>query len=50
MVFHCKEIYDIIKDKINNDLSKSKKKLKFTYIHNILFDDIDICKMICDRI
>ena len=50
MVFHSKEIYDIIKDKINNDLDKSKKKLKFTYIHNKLFDDIDVCKMICDKI
>jgi len=49
-VFHCKPIHDIILIKINYELLKTEKRLKFIYCFNQLFDDIDVCKMICDRI
>ena len=50
MVFHGKTIHDIIKKTINHKKHKNNKKLKFTYCFNQLFNDTDICKMICDRI
>jgi len=50
MVFHCKTIHDIIKNKIIVQKDKNKLKLKFTYCYNQLFNDIDVCKMICDHI
>jgi len=48
MVFHSKTVYNIIEERINH--YKSKQKLKFLYCFNQLFNDIDICKLICDKI
>ena len=50
MVFHGKTILDIIKNKLIVQEYKNKQKLKLTYCFNQLFNDTDICKMICDRI
>lgn len=47
-VFHGKPICDIIEKKIKQ--LKSEQRLKFTYCFNQIFDDTDVCKMICDRI
>lgn len=47
-VFHVKPICDIIEKKIKK--LKSEQRLKFTYCFNQLFDDIDLCMMICDKI
>ena len=50
MVFHYKPILDIIKNKMIVQEYKNNQKLKFTYCYNELFNDTDVCKMICDRI
>ena len=50
MVFHGKTIHDIIKNKIDNELNISEKRLKFTYCYNQSYKDNDVCRMICDRI
>lgn len=50
MVFHCKTIHDIIKNKLIVQKYKNNQKLKFTYCFNQLYKDSDVCKMICDRI
>tara|TARA_B100001248_G_scaffold261557_1_gene253131 strand:- start:628 stop:966 length:339 start_codon:yes stop_codon:yes gene_type:complete len=48
MVFHAKTIYETIEERINH--YKTKQRLKFTYCFYQLFNDIDVCKMICDYI
>ena len=50
MVFHGKTIHDIIKNKLDNELNISEKRLKFTYCFNQSYKDMDVCRMICDRI
>ena len=50
MVFRGKTIYEIIEKTINYQKQKSEKKIKFIYCFNILFNDRDVCKMICDNI
>lgn len=50
MVFHGKTICEIIEKTINYRKQKSEKKIKFLYCFNRLFDDIDLCKNICDKI
>ena len=50
LTFHGKTICDIIKNKIRVQKDKNYQKLKFTYCFNQLFNDGDVCKMICDRI
>lgn len=50
MVFHGKTIHEIIEKTINYKKQKNEKKIKFLYCFNKLFDDIDVCQMICDRI
>ena len=50
MVFHGKTIHDIIKNKLDNELNISEKRLKFTYCFNVSYKDNDVCRMICDRI
>lgn len=48
-VFHGKAICDIIEKKIKK--LKSEQRLKFLYIYNQKeYDEINICKMICDKI
>ena len=50
LTFHGKTICDIIENKILVQKDKNNSKLKFTYCFNQLFNDTDVCKMICDRI
>jgi hypothetical protein len=50
MVFHGKTIHEIIEKTINYQKQKSEKKIKFLYCFNKLFDDTDVCQMICDSI
>lgn len=50
MVFHGKPICDIVKNKLIFQKDKNNQKLKFTYCFNKLFNDTDVCKMICDKI
>lgn len=49
LTFHGKPICDIIEQKIKK--LKSEQRLKFLYIYNQgEYDEINICKMICNRI
>ena len=50
LTFHGKTVCDIIENKIIVQKDKNKQKLKFTYCYNQLFNDTDVCKMICDRV
>ena len=50
LTFHGKPICDNIRNQINNELNISEKRLKFLYIYNQKYDEINICKMICDKI
>jgi len=50
LTFYGKTICDIIENKILVQKDKNISKLKFTYCFNQLFNDTDVCKMICDRI
>ena len=48
MVFHGKTIHDIISKTINYQKLINEKKLKFVYCYNQLFNDSDVCQIICD--
>ena len=50
MVFHGKTIYEIIEKTINYQKQKNEKKIKLLYCYNQLFNDQDVCRMICDKI
>ena len=50
LTFHGKTVCDTIKNKILVQKDKNYQKLKFTYCYNQLFNDTDVCKMICDRV
>jgi len=50
MVFHGKAIHEIIEKTINYQKQKNEKKVKFLYCYNLLFDDHDLGKLICDKI
>lgn len=50
LTFHGKTVCDIIENKILVQKDKNYQKLKFTYCYNQLFNDTDVCKMICDRV
>ena len=50
MVFHGKTVCEIIEKTINYRKQKSEKKIKFLYCFNQLFNDIDVCQIICDKI
>ena len=50
MIFHCKPIHDIIKIQLNYELQKANKRIKLLYCYNKLFDELNICRMICDII
>lgn len=47
-VFHGKTICGIIQSKI--DFQKTEQRIKFLHCYNQLFDEPEICKMICDKI
>jgi hypothetical protein len=51
-LFHGETIHYIINIHIDTiyKLKMSEIRLKFTYCYNQLFNDTDVCKMICDRI
>ena len=49
-VFGAKIIHEIFEKMINYQKQKNEKKIKFLYCYNKLFDDSEICKMICDKI
>ena len=48
--YFIRKLNKIITIQINYDLQKSEKRIKFLYCFNQLYDDIDICKIICDKI
>ena len=50
MVFHGKTIHEIILKTINYQKQKNEKKIKFLYCYQQLFDDQDLCRLICDKI
>ena len=50
MVFHNKTICGVIRNRLNNELNISEKRLKFLYCYNLSYKDMDVCRMICDRI
>ena len=50
MVFHGKTIYEIIEKTINYQKQKNEKKIKLLYCYNQLFNDIDVLRLICDKI
>jgi len=47
-VFHGKPIYDIIEKRIK--VQKTEQRLKFLYVYNQSYNEINICKMICDNV
>ena len=48
LTFHGKTVCDIIEKRIK--VQKTEQRLKFLYVYNQLYNDTDVCKMICDRI
>lgn len=50
MMFHFDTIKDIITIELNYKKQKSEKKIKFLYCYNLLFEDYDICRLICDKL
>ena len=48
-VFHGKPICDIIEQKIKELKSEQRLKFLYIYIHKE-YDEINICKMICDKV
>ena len=50
LVFYRENIYKMIKIQLNHQKQKNYQKLKFTYCYHLLFNDIDVCSLICDTI
>lgn len=52
MVFHGKTIYGIISTELDQALKKAEQRIKLLYCYNQLFNEneIEICRMICDKI
>jgi hypothetical protein len=52
MVFHGKTIYGIISIELDSALKKAEQRIKLLYCYNQLFNEheIEICRMICDKI
>ena len=50
LTFHGKTIYEIIEKTINYQKQKNEKKIKLLYCYNQLFNDIDVLRLICDKI
>lgn len=48
MVFHGKTICEIISSRIN--FLKAEQRIKLLYCYNKLFNETEICRMICDKI
>jgi len=49
-VFHGKTILNIIEIQLNYKQQKNETKIKFLYCFNQLYDDVDVLRLICDRI
>ena len=49
-VFHGEELCSIIFRIIYDESNKAEKRIKFLYCYNQLFDELNICRMICDKI
>ena len=49
-VFHRRTIHENIEKTINYQKQKNEMKIKFLYCYNQLFNDQDVCRMICDKI
>ena len=50
LVFYKKNIHKMIQTRLNHQKQKNYQKLKFTYCFYQLFNDIDVCSLICDKI
>ena len=50
MVFHGKTIYEIIEKTINYQKQKNENKIKLLYCYTKLFNDVDVLRLICDKI
>ena len=50
LVFYRENIYKMITIQLNHQKQKNYQKLKFTYCFYLLFNDIDICSLICEKI
>ena len=50
LVFYRENIYRMITIQLNHQKQKNYQKLKFTYCYHLLFNDIDVCSFICDKI
>ena len=49
-VFYRENIHKMILIQLNHQKQKNYQKLKFTYCFHLLFNDIDVCSLICDKI
>ena len=50
LTFFARNIYEIVEETFNYKKQKNEKKIKFLYCFNQLYNDMDICRLICDRI
>ena len=50
LVFYRDNIHKMILIQLNHQKQKNYQKLKFTYCFHLLFNDIDVCSLICDKI
>ena len=50
LVFHRENIYKMITIQLNHQKKNNYQKLKFTYCFYLLFNDMDVCSLICDKI
>ena len=49
-VFYRENIHKMILIQLNHQKQKNYQKLKFTYCFYLLFNDMDVCSLICDKI
>lgn len=49
-VFHGKTIYGIVSTELDHALKKAEQRIKLLYCYNKLFDEPEICRIICDKI
>ena len=50
LVFYKKNIHKMIQTQLNHQKQKNYQKLKFTYCFYLLFNEMDVCALICDKI
>ena len=49
-MYHAKTIHEIIAELIAHQTQINEKKMKLLYCFNQLFNDIDVCRLICDKL